>query len=120
MTKYEPFKDVFKDYDRKFTQSISRTCIFITQRLFNERFLVGGYSLQTSLICGSKFWQIFYGYFFPYDETLTIPSQLIFAFALLILLICNMLMVQKEELLIKSPKLEVNHAHNDKLKSRSF
>ena len=37
-----PFKDVFKDCDRKFTQSQSRGHNFITQNLFNERLLVAG------------------------------------------------------------------------------
>ena len=50
LTKYEPFKDVFKDCCRKFTQSISGTHIFITKSLFNECFSVAGYSLQTLLI----------------------------------------------------------------------
>ena len=58
--------------------------------------------------------------FFPYDETVTIPSRLIFDFAIFELHISNMLMVQKEELFIKSPKLQINHAHNNKLKSRRF
>ena len=71
-------------------------------------------------ICGSKFWQIFRRLSFAYDETVTFPSRLIFAFAIFALHISNMLMVQKEELFIKSPKLQINHAHNNKLKSRSF
>ena len=64
LTKYEPFKDIFRDRDRKFTQSISRTHIFtqsisrthifITQSLLNERLSVTGYSLQTLLI---TFWR---------------------------------------------------------------
>ena len=37
-----PFKDVFKDCDRKFTQPQSRGHNFITQNLFNERLLVAG------------------------------------------------------------------------------
>ena len=45
--KYEPFKEVFKDCDRKFTQSISGTHVFITQSLCNERLSVSGYSVQT-------------------------------------------------------------------------
>ena len=58
--------------------------------------------------------------FFAYDETVTIPSRLIFAFAMFALHISNMLIVWKEELFIKSPKLQINHAHDNKLKSRSF
>ena len=58
--------------------------------------------------------------FFAYDETVTTPSRLIFTFAIFALHICNILMVQKEELFIKSPKLQINHAYNNKLKSRSF
>ena len=54
LTKYEPFKGVFKDCDRKFTQSISRTHIFIIQILFNERLSITNYSLQTLLI---TFWR---------------------------------------------------------------
>ena len=71
-------------------------------------------------ICQSKFWQIFRGLFFAYYKTATIPSRLIFAFAIFALYIFNMLMVQKEELFIKSPKLQIYDAHNNKLKSRSF
>ena len=37
-----PFKDFFKDCDRKFTQSQSRGHNYITQNLFNERLLVAG------------------------------------------------------------------------------
>ena len=37
-----PFKHVFKDCDRKFTQPQSRGHNFITQNLFNERLLVAG------------------------------------------------------------------------------
>ena len=70
--------------------------------------------------CGAKFWQIFPGYFlFTYDETVTIPSRLIFAFAIFELYISNMLIVKKGKLFIKSPKLQINH-FNNKLKSRSF
>ena len=58
--------------------------------------------------------------FFAYDETVTTPSRLIFTFAIFALHICNILMVQKEELFIKSPKLQINHAYNNKLKSRIF
>ena len=71
-------------------------------------------------ICGSKFWQIFRGIFFTYDEAVTIASRLIFAFAIFALHISNILMVQNEELFIKSPKLQLNHAHSSKIKSRSF
>ena len=78
------------------------------------------YSLHFSeKICGSKFWQIFRGHLFAYDETVTIPSRLIFTFAIFALHIYT-LIVQKEELFIKSPKLQINHTHNNKLKSRSF
>ena len=59
-------------------------------------------------------------FFFPYDETVTITSRLIFAFAIFALHISNILMVQNEELFIKSPKLQLNHAHCSKIKSRSF
>ena len=128
MTKYEPFKDVFKDCDCKLTQSISRTHIFITQSLFDERLSVAGYSLQLLLITFRRKtlriqvlvnfpWTFF---FFAYDETVTIPSRLNFDFALFALHISNMLIVQKEEQFIKSPKFQTNHAHNNKLKSRSF
>ena len=72
-------------------------------------------------ICGSKFWQIILGLlFFAYDETVNILSRLIFAFAIFALHIRNMLLVRKAELFIKSPKLQINHAHNNKLKSKSF
>ena len=54
----------------------------------------------------NKFWQIFCGYIFAYDETVTILSRLIFAFARSVLLISNVLMARKEELFIKSPKLQ--------------
>ena len=102
-----PFKDVFKDCDRKFTQSQSRAHIFITQNLFNERLSVAGYKLPFGdKIRGSKFWQIFRGFILAYDETATILSQLIFAFAKTVLLISNVLMMRKEELFIKSPKLQ--------------
>ena len=73
LTKYEPFKDVFKDCNSKFTLSISRTHIFITQSLFNERLSVAGYSLQTLLITfGEKKLRIqvlanFLRTFFAYD-----------------------------------------------------
>ena len=85
-----PFKDNFKDCDSKFTQAQSRAHIFITQNLFNERFSVAGYKLPFGeKICGSKFRQLFRGYFFAYDETVTILSPLIFAFAKSVLLISN-------------------------------
>ena len=122
MKKYEPFKDVFKECDRKFTQSISRTHIFITQSLFNERRSVADYSFQTLLITfwGKNLWiQVLANFpldsFFTYDETVTIPSRPIFE-----LYISNMLIVKKEEALIKLPKLQLNHAHNNKLKGRIF
>ena len=68
---------------------MNRTYIFITQSPFHERFSVAGYSLQTSLI---TFWgknlriQVLVNFpwiFFADDETLTILSQLILAFAIL-------------------------------------
>ena len=73
-------------------------------------------------ICGSKFWEIIRGFsvFFAYDETVTIPSRFIFTFAIFALHTCNMLMERKEELFITLPKLQINHARNNKLKSRSF
>ena len=40
-------------------------------------------------ICGSKFWQIFRRLSFAYDKTVTIPSRLIFAFAIFALHISN-------------------------------
>ena len=58
-------------------------------------------------------------FFFAYDETVTIPSRLILAFDIFALHISNMLIVQKDELFIKSPKLQVM-VYNNKLKSRSF
>ena len=126
MTKYEPFKDVFKDRNRKFTLSISRTYIFITQSLFNERLSVAGYTLQTLLttfqrkdlriqVSANIPWIIFCLWW-----NCNYSERLIFVFAIFALHISNMLMVQKEELFIKSPKLQINHAHNNKLKSRSF
>ena len=106
MTKYEPFKDV------QFAQSISGTHVFITQSHFNERLSVAGSSHQTLLIAFRRknlriqvSANILWTFFFAYDETVTIPSRLIFAFAIFALHISNMLMVQKEELSIKSPKL---------------
>ena len=123
------FKDVFKDCDCKFTQSISGTHIFITQSLFNQPFFsqlqVIVFKLCPLLfgekICGSKFCQIIRRLLlFAYDETVTIPSRLIFTFAIFTLHICNMLLVQKEELFIKSPRLQISHAQNNKLKGRSF
>ena len=71
-------------------------------------------------ICGSKFWQIFCGYFFAYHEAVTIPSRLIFAFAIFALHTSTILMVQKEELSTKSSELLKKHAHDNKLKSRGF
>ena len=59
-------------------------------------------------------------FFFAYDETVTIVNRPIFAFAIFALHISNMLMVQKEQLFIKSPKLQISHPHYNKLKSRSF
>ena len=59
-----------------------------------------------SKICGSKFSQIFPGFIFAYDVIVTILSRLIFAFAISVLLTFNVLMVRKEELFIKSPKLQ--------------
>ena len=120
MTKYEPFKDAFKDCDCKLTQSISRTHIFITQSLFDERLSVAGYSLQLLLITFRRKTLRFQVFFFAYDETVTIPSRLNFDFAIFALHISTMLIVQKEEQFIKSPKFQTNHAHNNKLKSRSF
>ena len=78
-----------------------------------------------SLLFGEKFvdpsfGKYFVDFFFPYDETVTIASRLIFAFAIFALHISNILMVQNEELFIKSPKLQLNHAHCSKIKSRSF
>ena len=52
------------------------------------------------------FWEIFRGFIFAYDETVTILIRLIFAFAKSVLLTSNVLMVWKEELYIKSPKLQ--------------
>ena len=102
LTKYDSFKDVFKDCNCIFTQTTSRAHIFITQSLFNERLSVTGYSLQTLLItfwrkiCGSKFWQIFCGIFLLLMMKLTIPSQLIFAFVIFTLHICNVLWCRKK------------------------
>ena len=77
-----PFKDIFKDCDRIFTQPQSRAHIFITQKLFNERLSVASYKLPFGgKICGSKFWQIFCGFILAYYETVTFLSRLIFAFA---------------------------------------
>ena len=68
-----PFKNVFKDCDCKFTHSKSRAHIFITQNLFNEHLSVAGYKLPFGdKICGSKFWQIFWGFVLAYDETVTV------------------------------------------------
>ena len=57
-------------------------------------------------ICGSKFWQILRGFIFAYAETVTISSRLIFPFAISVLDLSNVLMVRKEELFIKLPKLQ--------------
>ena len=59
-------------------------------------------------------------FFFAYDETVTIASQPILAFATFAWHVSNMLTVQKEQLFIKSPKLQISHPHYHKLKSRSF
>ena len=81
--------------------------IFITQKLFNERLSFARYkSPFGDKIFGSKFWQIFRGFILAYDETVTILSRLIFAFATSVLFISNVLMVRKEVLIIKSPKLQ--------------
>ena len=48
---------------------------------------------------------MFRGFILAYDETITILRRLIFAFAKSVLLILNVLMVQKEELVIKLSKL---------------
>ena len=102
-----PFKDVFKDCEPKFTGPQSRAHIFIPQNLFNERLSVAGYKLPFGdKICGSKFLQIFRGFILAYDETVTILNRLIFGLAKSVLLISNVLMVRKEELFIKSPKLQ--------------
>ena len=75
-----------------FTQPQSRAHIFITQNLFNELISVAGYKLPFGdKICGSKFWQIFRGFILAYDQTVTILSRLIFAFAESVLLISRML-----------------------------
>ena len=56
--------------------------IFITQKLFNERLSFARYkSPFGDKIFGSKFWQIFRGFILAYNETVTILSRLIFAFA---------------------------------------
>ena len=79
----------------------------IRQNLFNERLSVVRHKLPFGdKICGSKFWQILRGFILAYDETVTILSQLIFAFAKSVLLISNVLMVRKKLLFIKSPKLQ--------------
>ena len=57
-------------------------------------------------IFGSQLWQMFRGFILAYDETITILRRLIFAFAKSVSLISNVLMVQKEELFIKLPKLQ--------------
>ena len=49
---------------------------------------------------------MFRGFILAYDETITILRRLIFAFAKSVLLISNVLMVQKEELLIELSKLQ--------------
>ena len=58
--------------------------------------------------CGSKFWQIFCEFFFifAYDQTVTISSRLIFAFAIFALFNSTVLMVWKEELFMISPKFQ--------------
>ena len=82
----------------------------ITQNLFNER------QLQvTNYLSEIKFADLSFGKFCMdlheilqnlHDETVTILSRLIFAFAKSVLLISNVLMVRKEVLFIKSPKLQ--------------
>ena len=82
-----PFKEVLKDCNRKFTQPPSRAHFFITQNLFNERLSVAGYKLTFGdKIFESTFWQIFRWFIFAYDETVTILNRLIFAFAKSVLL----------------------------------
>ena len=111
-----PFKDVFKDCDHKFTQPLSRTHIFMTQSIFNKRRSVAGYRPQnfTNYLSEIKlriqflanFPWIFFS-FFAYDETVTTSSRIIFAFTIFVLFIFNVLMVRKEELFIEeSPKLQ--------------
>ena len=77
--------------DRKFTQLISRTNIFITESLFNERLSVEGYSLQTLLITFRRknLW---------IQVLANIPSRLIFGFAYLhYIYLISILMMQKED-----------------------
>ena len=50
--------------------------------------------------------QILRGFILAYDETVTILSRPIFVFAKSVLLISKVLMVRKEELFIKPPKLQ--------------
>ena len=94
-----PFKDVLKGYDYKFTQNLSKTYFHCTK----PHVSVARYRLQNfyklpcrNTICGFKCWQIFRVFFF-YGETIIISSGLIFAFAKFALLISNVLMVMKEE-----------------------
>ena len=74
---------------------------------FNESLSVADYKLPFGdKICDSKFWQIFRGFILAYDETVTILSRFISTFFTSVLLIFNVLMVQNEELFIKSLKLQ--------------
>ena len=57
-------------------------------------------------ICGSKFWEIFRGFIFAYNETVAILNQIIFDFAIFVLHIFDVLMVCKEQFFIKSPNLQ--------------
>ena len=66
--------------------------VFITQNFFNERLSVAGYKFPFGdKICRSKIWQIFRGFILAYDQTVTILSRLIFAFAESVILISRML-----------------------------
>ena len=111
-TKYDFFQRyLFKTFNHKFFLQISEHI----QKIFLDDLSASDYMWEN--ICGSNFRQIFRGLFFCLWWNWNYPSRFIFAFALRI---SNMLIVQKEELFIKSPNLQVNHAHNNKLKSRSF
>ena len=100
-----PFKYALKVCDRKFTRPLSRRHIFITQSLYYEHLSVAG--LKTwklpfgDTICGYKFWQIVREFIFDCDEIVIILSRRFFAFAKLVLLVSNALVVGKEELFIK-------------------
>ena len=102
-----PFKDAFENCDRKFTQPQGRAHIFIAQNIFSKRLSVAGYKLPFGdKICGSKFWQIFRGFILAYDDNCNYFESTHFRFCQICILISNVLMVRKEELFTKSPKLQ--------------